>query len=164
MAAITHYLFPKVLEGADPFNIDLIHRRMDEEAIGFTCAKSGIDFALYDIMGKSLGVPCYQLIGGCFTDRFPMTAAVLGIDEPEVMAKIAKDSLVGLVPGVRLFKVKVGLDYLKDVRRVEAIREAVGPDHYLLLDCNGSLRVKQAIHFGQIARSSPRTTGTTSRL
>ncbi len=106
---------------------------MDEEAIGFTCAKSGIHFALYDIMGKKLGVPCYQLIGKLNTDRFPMTAAVLGIDEPEVMAKIAKDSLVGLDPGVRLFKVKVGFGlYLKDVRRVEAIREAVGPDHDLL--------------------------------
>jgi L-Ala-D/L-Glu epimerase len=152
MAAIAHYLFPLVLEGADPFNIDLIHKRMDEEAIGFGCAKSGIDFALYDIMGKSLNVPVYQLVGGCYTDKFPVTAAVLGIDEPEVMAKIAKDSLTRLDPGVRLFKTKVGLDYLKDVKRVEAIREAVGPDHYLLLDCNGSLRVKQAIHFGQLVQ------------
>jgi L-alanine-DL-glutamate epimerase-like enolase superfamily enzyme len=41
------------------------------------------------------------------------------------------------------------LEYLKDVKRVEAIREAVGPDHSLLLDCNGSFDVKEAIYFGQ---------------
>jgi muconate cycloisomerase len=41
------------------------------------------------------------------------------------------------------------LEYLKDVKRVEAIREAIGPDHSLLLDCNGSLDVKEAIHFGR---------------
>jgi L-alanine-DL-glutamate epimerase-like enolase superfamily enzyme len=148
MAVIAHHLFPRVLEGADPFNIDLIHRRMDEQVIGSTCAKSGIDFALYDIMGKKLNVPVYQLIGGCHTDKFPTTAAVLGIDEPEVSAKIANDALAGLGPEPRLFKIKVGLDYLKDVKRVEAIRKAVGPEHYFLLDCNGSLSVKQAIHFG----------------
>jgi len=152
MAAIQHYLFPKVLEGADPFNIDLIHRRMDDAAIGFVCAKSGIDFALYDIMGKALGVPVYRLIGGCYTEKVPVQGAVIGIDQPEIMAAIAKDALTHLDPGVRLFKVKVGLDYLEDVRRVEAIREAVGPEHYLLLDCNGSLDVKEAIHFGQIVQ------------
>ena len=55
-----------------------------------------------------------------------------------------------------MMKVKLGLEYLKDVLRVQAIREAIGPDHYLLLDCNGSLRVKEAIHFGQkVERFAP---------
>jgi len=114
-----------------------------------TVAKSAIDFALYDIMGKTLNVPVYQLIGGCHTDRFPTIGAVVGIDRPEIMAKVAKDSLRGLGPEPRLFKIKLGLEYLKDIKRVEAIRKAVGPDHSLLLDCNGSLDVKDAIYFGQ---------------
>ncbi len=156
IAVIAHHLFPKVLEGENPFNIDLIHVKMDSAVIGNTVAKSAIDFALYDIMGKSLNVPVYQLIGGCYADRFPVSAAVIGIDRPEVMAKIAKDSLKDLGPEPRLFKIKVGLDYLKDIERVSAIREAVGPDHYLLLDCNGSLKVKEAIHFGQkVEKFSP---------
>ena len=149
MAVIAYYLFPKVLEGENPFNIDLIHIKMDAAVIGNTVAKSAIDFALYDIMGKSLNVPVYQLIGGCYADKFPVSAAVIGIDKPEIMAKVAKDSLKDLGPEARLLKIKLGLEYLKDVKRVEAIREAIGPDHYLLLDCNGSLKVKEAIHFGQ---------------
>ena len=149
MDVIAYYLFPQVLEGVNPFNIDLIHAKMDAAVLGNTVAKSAIDFALYDIMGKSLNVPVYQLIGGCHADKFPVIAAVVGIDKPEAMARVAEDSLKDLGPEPRLLKIKLGLEYLKDVKRVEAIREAIGPDHSLLLDCNGSLDVKEAIHFGQ---------------
>ena len=156
MDVIGYYLFPQVLEGENPFNIDLIHSKMDAAVLNNTVAKSAIDFALYDIMGKSLNVPVYQLIGGCHAEKFPVIAAVVGIDKPETMAKVAKDSLKNLGTEPRLFKIKLGLEYLKDVQRVEAIREAVGGDHSLLLDCNGSLDVKQAIYFGQqVARFSP---------
>ena len=156
MDVIGYYLFPQVLEGENPFNIDLIHSKMDAAVLNNTVAKSAIDFALYDIMGKSLNVPVYQLIGGCHAEKFPVIAAVVGIDKPETMAKVAKDSLKNLGTEPRLFKIKLGLEYLKDVQRVEAIREAVGADHSLLLDCNGSLDVKQAIYFGQqVARFSP---------
>ena len=156
MDVIAYYLFPNVLEGEDPFNIDLIHHKMDEAVLRNPVAKSAVDFALYDIMGKSLNVPVYQLIGGCYADKYPITAAVIGIDKPEIMAGVAKDSLKNFGPEARLLKIKLGLEYLKDVKRVEAIREAIGPDHYLLLDCNGSLNVKEAIHFGQkVAEFAP---------
>src|SRR4030042_5429629 len=135
MDVISYYLFPQVLEGEDPFNIDLIHAKMDAAVIGNTVAKSAIDFALYDIMGKRLNVPVYKLIGGCYADKFPVSAAVIGIYEPEIMAKVAKDSLKDLGPEARLLKIELGLEYLKDVKRVEAIREGIGPAHYLLLDC-----------------------------
>ena len=133
MDVIAYYLFPKVLKGENPFNVDLIHKKMDKEVLGNTVAKSAIDFALYDIMGKSLNVPVYQLIGGCYAERFPLSAGVLGIGEPEIMAKYAKEFLKGLGPEPRLFKVKVGIDQ----------------QHYLLLDCNGSFSVKQASLFGR---------------
>jgi L-alanine-DL-glutamate epimerase-like enolase superfamily enzyme len=149
MDVIAYYLFPKVLEGENPFNIDLIHKKMDEEVLGNTVAKSAIDFALYDIMGKTLNVPVYQLIGGCYAKRFPISAGVIGIGEPHIMAKYAKQSLEGLGPEPRQFKVKVGIDIMKNVKRVEAIRKAVGPKHSLLLDCNGSFNPKQAILFGR---------------
>jgi L-alanine-DL-glutamate epimerase-like enolase superfamily enzyme len=149
LAVIAYHLFPKVLEGENPFNIDHIHKKMDDAVIANTVAKSAIDFALYDIMGKSLNVPVHQLIGGCYTDKFLTTAAVLGIEDSEIVAEQAKESLKGLGPEPRLLKIKVGLEPLKDIKRVKAIREAIGPDHYLLLDCNGSLSVKQAIYFGQ---------------
>jgi L-alanine-DL-glutamate epimerase-like enolase superfamily enzyme len=72
-----------------------------------------------------------QPIGGCYADKFPITAAVIGIDKPEIMADVARDSLKNFGPEARMLKIKLGLEYLKDVKRVEAIREAIGPDHYL---------------------------------
>jgi L-alanine-DL-glutamate epimerase-like enolase superfamily enzyme len=156
IAVIAYHLFPKVLEGENPFNIDLIHRKMDDAVIGNTVVKSAIDFALYDIMGKKLNVPVHQLLGGCYADKFLATAAVLGTDDAEIVAKQAKESVKDLGPEPRLLKIKVGLDYLNDIKRIEAIRKATGPNHYLLLDCNGSLKVKQAIYFGQhVADFSP---------
>jgi L-alanine-DL-glutamate epimerase-like enolase superfamily enzyme len=110
MDVIGYYLFPQVLEGENPFNIDLIHSKMDAAVLNNTVAKSAIDFALYDIMGKSLNVPVYQLIGGCHAEKFPVIAAVVGIDKPETMAKVAKDSLKNLGTEPRLFKIKLGLE------------------------------------------------------
>jgi L-alanine-DL-glutamate epimerase-like enolase superfamily enzyme len=156
IAVIANHLFPKVLEGENPFNIDLIHKKMDIAVIGNTVAKSGIDFALYDIMGKSLNVPVHQLLGGCHTDKFFPAAAVLGTDDADIVAEQARESVKDLGPEPRLLKIKVGLDYLNDIKRIEAIRKAIGPNHYFLLDCNGSLKVKQAIYFGQhVAEFSP---------
>jgi L-alanine-DL-glutamate epimerase-like enolase superfamily enzyme len=156
IATIAYHLFPKVLEGENPFNIDLIHKKMDDAVVGNTVAKSAIDFALYDIMGKKLNAPVYDLIGGRYADKFQTIGAVIGIYEPEIMAEYAKESLKGFGPEPRLLKIKIGLEYLKDIKRVEAIRKTIGPSHYLLLDCNGSLDVKEAIYLGQrVAEFSP---------
>ena len=87
MAAIGTYLFREVLEGENPFNVDLIHKKMDEAVLGNPVAKSAVDFALYDIMGKVLNVPVCNLIGGSYADKYPTNAAVLGIDTPEVNGK-----------------------------------------------------------------------------
>jgi L-alanine-DL-glutamate epimerase-like enolase superfamily enzyme len=156
MATIGNYLFPKVLEGANPFNIDVIHKKMDEAVLGNTCAKAGIDFALYDIMGKTLNVPVYQLLGGCYAEKFPQYIACTYIDEIEKMAENVRQVVANYEPEVGLIKVKVGLEYLKDIKRVEAVRKALGTNHYMLIDCNGSYTTKEAIFFGQhIAEFSP---------
>jgi L-alanine-DL-glutamate epimerase-like enolase superfamily enzyme len=60
-------------------------------------------------VGKSLDVHLYQLIGGCYTDKFPVSGAVIGIDTPEIMAKVAKDSLKDLGPEPLLLKIKLGI-------------------------------------------------------
>ena len=56
-------LFPAIM-GMDPFDIDLIHHRMDKAIRGFVYAKAAIDIALYDIMGKALDKPVYKLLSG----------------------------------------------------------------------------------------------------
>jgi len=91
MGIIAHHLFPKVLEGKDPFDIDPIHFQMEKVVYRNTVAKAAIDWALHDIMGKALNVPLYKLLGGKFTDEIPLRGSV-GIDTPEKMAGNARGS------------------------------------------------------------------------
>jgi L-alanine-DL-glutamate epimerase-like enolase superfamily enzyme len=138
---IANHLFPKVLEGENPFNIELIHQKMDRVVYGNSVAKSAVDFALHDIMGKSLGVPVYQLLGGCSGGKIPLRWSV-GIGPAEEVAELA---LQGIRAGFQGIKMKVGLNPSEDVKLVEAIRKSIGPDLIIDVDVNGGYRPKEAI-------------------
>ena len=138
---IVNHLFPKVLEGENPFNVDIIHNKMDKVVYGNSVAKSAIDFALHDIMAKSLNIPVYQLLGGCFSKKIPMRWSV-GIDDPEKVAVLAKQ---GIDAGFHGIKMKVGLNISDDIKMVAAIRKAIGPDLIIDVDVNGGYAPKEAI-------------------
>jgi L-Ala-D/L-Glu epimerase len=142
MGIIAHHLYPKVLEGKDPFDVDPIHYQMDKVVYANTVAKAAIDFALYDIMGKALNVPIYNLLGGRFTDEIPLRGSV-GIDTPEKMGQLAKSIIDKGFGGI---KMKVGLNPMEDIERVKAIRQAIGPTAVINIDVNGAYAPKDAIY------------------
>ena len=142
MGIIGHHLYPKVLEDKDPFNIDPIHFEMDKVVYNNSVAKAAIDFALYDIVGKTLNVPVYKLIGGRFADEIPLRGSV-GIDQPEKMAEVAKSIIDEGFGGI---KMKVGLNVAMDIKRVKAIREAIGSEPVIDVDINGAYTPKEAIY------------------
>jgi L-alanine-DL-glutamate epimerase-like enolase superfamily enzyme len=149
---LCRYLFPKVLNNEDPFNLDQIHWKMDQIVYANSVAKSAVDFALHDIIARALRIPVYQMIGGKFTERIPVRFAV-GIDKPEKMAACAKDAVKAGFSGI---KMKAGLNPMEDVDRVAAIREAVGPKIIIDVDINGGYRVKEAIEtLKKIEKLSP---------
>lgn len=125
------HLIPAV-RGLDLENMADLHARMDL-AIPFNLmAKCGIDLAAHDLMGQRLQMPVYGWIGGKRVDRIPLAMA-LGIDDPERMAARA-EALVA--EGCSVIKIKIGLDPDQDVRRVRAVREAIGSDIKLRADAN----------------------------
>src|SRR5438876_3010885 len=75
--------------GQDPFEIDRLIHRMYEGSIFFgrqgaaIQAMSGIEIALWDIVGKAVGRPVYQLLGGGFKKKFRAYASILFSDTPE---------------------------------------------------------------------------------
>jgi L-alanine-DL-glutamate epimerase-like enolase superfamily enzyme len=142
MGIIGHYLFPNVLEGEDPFNLDRIHWKMDKVVYGNTVAKSAVDFSLHDIIGKSLGIPVYKLLGGAASRKVSVRWTV-GIDTPEIMAEQARKSAREGYCGI---KMKVGLEPKKDIERVAAVRDAIGPQYPIDVDVNGAYLPKEAIH------------------
>ena len=119
---IDKYLAPAII-GEDPFNLELIHKKMDAVIPRNLIAKSGIDLSLWDIMGKSLNIPVYRLLGGIFAPQIIATYT-LSIDTPERMAEQAifrkKQEYLTLV-------VKIGRDSENDIERLRQVREAVGP-------------------------------------
>ena len=82
-------LAPKLI-GENPMNMERIHELMDAEIYGVPTAKAAIDIACYDVAGKALGVPVYNLLGGRYHEEFPITH-VLSIAAPEAMAKEAEE-------------------------------------------------------------------------
>ena len=88
-AVLQHTLAPKLI-GENPANFEKIHEVMDKTIYGVPTAKAAIDIACYDLVGKALGVPVYQLLGGRYHDEFPITH-VLSIATPEEMANEAEN-------------------------------------------------------------------------
>jgi len=129
---LKNYIFPAI-KGMDPFNVGLIHERMDKTVKGNSFAKAAIGIALYDILGKYLNVPIYKLLGGCHRDEFPLLWPLMGPDA-ETNAKEAKNAIDR---GFRSVMVKVGHnDPDVEVGRVAAIRKAVGEKVVIIPDAN----------------------------
>lgn len=133
-------LLKEVLIGEDPLAIDRIHAVMDATIIGNTSAKCGIDLALYDIKGKTAGLPVYKLLGG-YSNRIE-NDTTLSLDEPEKMAHAAK---CRADEGYRIIKIKTGIDLESDIRSIRAIREAVGPSVRLRVDANQGYTIPAAL-------------------
>ncbi len=99
---------------------------------------SGIDIALWDILGKATGQPVGRLLGGRYRDRVRPYASIL-MREPE---PLAEQLLAIRAQGFRAFKIGWGpfgrRDDTLDERIVRAAREAVGPDSRLMVDAGAS--------------------------
>jgi L-alanine-DL-glutamate epimerase-like enolase superfamily enzyme len=122
-----------VLIGEDPINLYDLHKRMDLATELNTSAKCAIDLALHDLIGKSFGIPVYDLMGGKTKKRLH-TNYICDINEPERVSEILERKVKeGFTYSV---KIKVGTDPLKDVERVRAAREAIGPEMNLIADAN----------------------------
>lgn len=105
-------------------------------------AKAGIDIALHDLVGKALGLPVHQLLGGKIRDRFTLSHSI-NMASPEEMAEEA----VHLAErGFRTLKLKAGIDHRSDLRALELIRGAVGTEITLRVDLNaGVTSPKEAV-------------------
>jgi L-alanine-DL-glutamate epimerase-like enolase superfamily enzyme len=136
-AIIANVFAPRILLGEDPFNVEKIVARMDVETKNNNQAIDAVDSALYDIMGKKLGVPIYQLIGGLSNPKIPLSLVISG-GTPQQLAQKATDALK---TGFRSVKLKVGhmsrTTVEQDVANIKAIREAIGYDARLAIDANG---------------------------
>jgi D-galactarolactone cycloisomerase len=147
---ITERVLRPLLIGMDPTEIDEIwdkvyirggHKEFGSRGIGVV-ALSGIDIALWDILGKVRGVPLYQLLGGKCRDKVPVYATAL---YPEESWKVVKRARGFAEQGFHGVKIKVGFDLDQDIRIVRAVREELGKDFVVMTDANQGYTVDVAL-------------------
>jgi len=147
---------PRII-GRDAFDVeviweDLYNRIKDYGGRGMaTSALSGIDIALWDIVGKSCGKPIHKLIGGAY--RTEVTAYATGlyfIDMDRLVEEAVEEATEFAANGFVAIKMKIGLGSPKlDIERVAAVRKAIGDDVRLMVDANHCFTVPQAIRIGR---------------
>ncbi|MDR0871236.1 MAG: dipeptide epimerase [Planctomycetaceae bacterium] len=121
---------------SDPFRLDDILTYVDRIEEGFTCAKSAIDIALHDLIGKLLGVPIWQWFGYT-ASKSPNTSYTIGIDTEEVVRQKTKEAAP-----YNLVKVKLGIDEVTDKKLIETVRSVTGKP--LLVDANQGWKTKES--------------------
>src|SRR5690606_36803947 len=87
--------FTPVLLEMNPFDIELINKKMNDRVQGHWWVKAGIDLAMWDLMGKCLDLPSYVLLGGKVYSQAPVEGVGYGIPmiEPDKVAEIAKGAV-----------------------------------------------------------------------
>ena len=109
---------------------------------------SAIDLALWDLLGKSLDVPVWKLLGAQRT-AIP-TYAMVGWLELDV-AGLERVSAQAMEQGFRGVKMKVGGGPLtEDVQRIKAVRNVIGPDAPLMVDANQAFGYAEALRRGRV--------------
>jgi len=121
--------------GDDPFMIDDILLRLDQIIRLNPSAKAAVDMALYDLIGKMLGIPVYKFLG-LNPAHTPSTSFTLGIDTPAQMAKQALQA-----KDYPILKIKVGTK--NDIDVLKAIREVSTAT--IRVDANAGWTAKEAI-------------------
>src|SRR2546423_13394642 len=139
-------LAPRYLVGSDPFDLNRLAWNVHTAEYGrpgeiTQSALAAFDIACWDLIGQSLGVPIWKLLGGKFRDRVPAYANgwYQAEREPSKMADLARQ---GVVRGYRALKLDpfcaasaelAAADRRRAVSIVAAVPGAVGPDVQILI-------------------------------
>lgn len=151
--------FGPLLLGRDPLDTSALWHAMKEQSWWYgeggiaSFALSALDMALWDLKGKALGIPLYQILGGKLHDRLRACASTHP-SKPTVEA-MAQELADHVEKGYTAVKVglgkkgeaRLGQDPMRDIAFVRAVREAVGDEVDFMVDIGHSVRweVAQAI-------------------
>ncbi len=145
-AKIITDLFAPIIIGEDARKIEPIweklysSQRMRGYATGFyTESIAAIDIALWDILGKFVGVPVYQLLGGKYRDRIPTYKG----------AGTAEDARRSLEEGFTTVKMGFNKSASQGFEVVAEVSEAIGDKGELMIDSLGAFKLHEAISVGR---------------
>src|SRR5436309_14440150 len=126
--------------GEDPFEIEKLIHKMYEGSIFFgrqgaaIQAMSGVEIALWDVVGKATGRPVYQLLGGGFRKKFLAYASILFGDTPAETERIGRRLAEQGYRAVKFGWGPMGQGEESDLAQVRAARRGVGDGVELMVD------------------------------
>ena len=127
-----------------------LHRKMDAQLNGHNYAKAALDIAVYDLLGKHLGVSVADLLGGAVVDRVPSYYAT-GVGAPDDIARLAKEKLD---EGYPRLQIKVGGRPVElDIETIRKVWEQIrGSGMRLAVDGNRGWTTRDAL---RVSRECP---------
>ncbi|TDF99489.1 mandelate racemase/muconate lactonizing enzyme family protein [Paenibacillus piri] len=159
-AMAVHSLKPLVI-GNDPFDVEVLWEKMFLRPYKLGPSGSlletisGIDIAIWDIIGKVTNKPIYQLIGGRFRDRVQIYFSY-GWDRKATVDEVAKIMAANVEKGFDTVKLRMNYGPLKGeykndpgLSMIKAIRKAVGDDVRIAFDPNNGYTAHKAIQVGR---------------
>jgi muconate cycloisomerase len=138
---IGDHFAPRVV-GRSPFDVAAVLHELNEAMYNTFYAQAPIGDAMYDLMGKILGVPVYQLLGGKCRDKVRV-AAVLAMKGTTASVIESAQDFVGR--GFRHLVLKIGNDPALDLRNAEALRREFGDKIAIRVDANACLDYDSAL-------------------
>jgi L-alanine-DL-glutamate epimerase-like enolase superfamily enzyme len=131
----THFIrdvLAAVLVGQPVSPVAALSARMDLALSGNPFTKAALNTALWDALGRSLGLPVAALLGGPHRTEIPVKISLSGDGD-----RLRACHAAACAKGFSAFKVKVGKGLAGDLARVGLARELVGPEAFLGADANG---------------------------
>ena len=144
-----------LLVGQDPRNIDKLYDLMTKRSVTYRRRGavmhviSGIEIALWDILGKAMGEPIHRLLGGARRNEIAAYASDLAPETPAGAVALAERHAAAGYKAVKLGWGGLGNDRKADARMMGEIRRAVGPDIDLMLDMGFPVPLDDAIWLGR---------------
>ena len=133
---LSHVLKLEEVLGNDPHDLERILDRLDKMVKLNPAFKAMVDMALYDLIGKELGLPLYKL-WGLNPEDAPQSSFTIGLDTiPEMVRKLKEAEEYPII------KVKLGTDHDEEI--IEALREET--DKVIRVDANAAWTAKEAIY------------------
>jgi D-galactarolactone cycloisomerase len=157
---IIDLLLADIVLNSDPREVTVLWERMyasmrvrGHRAGFFTEAISGVDIALWDLLGKATGLPLYQLMGGAFRHSVRVYASglpALGAQAPDAdFVRLGDDAEALRAQGYTGLKMAIGKGVQGDLRSVRTVRERLGDEFLIYVDAAGVYDKAQALRIGK---------------
>jgi L-alanine-DL-glutamate epimerase-like enolase superfamily enzyme len=147
----TCYGLREIIVGSDPFDYEEIWNNMWTKTYYYgrfgpvMHVMSGIDMALWDIMGKAAGKPVHKLLGGSYVKKVRPYASALMPDTPDEVKMLVERIASQGYTAFKLGWGPLGYDPVYDAHLVKTARQAAGDSMEIMVDIGKRYRLKEAM-------------------